>query len=110
MQISKQYNYLGVIFSDGKDRLGENYEQNYGKVLWAIYASRKFVRDVIGPNITASVLFFKVFDTQIQPIIDYGSEMYYNGKSNSHLESSYLSYLKRAPGVKSQASNLGVSS
>ena len=25
--ISKQYNYQGLIFSDGKDRFGENYEQ-----------------------------------------------------------------------------------
>ena len=24
--VSKQYNYLCVIFSDGKDRFGENYE------------------------------------------------------------------------------------
>ena len=71
--ISKQYNYLGVIFSDGKDRFGENYEQKYGKVLRAIYASRNLVRDVIGPDIAATVI-FKVFDTQIQPIIDYGSE------------------------------------
>ena len=105
--ISKQYNYLGVIFSDGKDRFGENYAQKYGKVLRAIYASRNLVRDVIGPDIAATVL-FKVFDTQIQPIIDYGSEVCYNGKPNSRLESLHLSYLKRALGVKSQTSNLAV--
>ena len=90
--ISKQYDYLGVIFSGGKDRFGENYEQKYGKVLHAIYASPNLIRDVIGPNIAATVL-FKVIDTQIQPIIDYGSEVCYNGKPNSRLESLHLSYL-----------------
>ena len=107
--INKQYNYLGVIFSDGKDRFGENYiyEQRYGKVLRAIYASRILVRDVIGPDIAASVL-LKVFDTQIQPIIDYGIEVCYDDKPNSPLESLHLSYLKRALGVKFQTSNLTV--
>ena len=64
--IKKQYNYLGVIFSDEEDRFGENHEQKYGKVLRANYASRNLVRDVIGPDIAATVL----FGTQIQPIID----------------------------------------
>ena len=105
--ISKQYNYLGVKFSNGKDRFGENYEQKYGKVLRAIYALRNLVRDVIGPDIAATVL-FKVFDTQIQPIIDNGSEVCYNGKPTSRLESLHLSYLKRALGVKLQTSNLAV--
>ena len=104
--ISKQYNYLGVIFSDGQNRFGENYEQKYGNVLCAAYASRNLVRDVIDPDIAATVL-FKVFDIQIQPIIDYDSAVCYNGKPNSRLES-HLSYLKRALGVKLQTSNLAV--
>ena len=77
----------------------------WGGHLGEIYASRNRVRHVIGPDIAATVL-FKVFDTQIQQIIDYGSEVCYNGKSNRRLESLHLSYLKRALGVKLQTSNL----
>ena len=39
--------------------------RKYGKVLRAIFTSRNLVRDVIGPDIVATVL-FKVFDTQIR--------------------------------------------
>ena len=105
--ISKHYNYQGLIFSDGKDRFGENYEQKYSRVLCAIYVSRDLVRDVIGPDIAATVL-FKVFDTEIQPIINYGNEVCFYGKPNRRLESLHLSYLKRALGVKLQTSNLAV--
>jgi len=105
--IGKQYNYLGVIFSDGNDKFVENYKQKYDKVLRAIYASRNLVRDVIGPDISPTVL-FRVFDTQIQPIIDYGCEICYDGKLKGTLESLHLSYIKRAIGVKSQTSNLAV--
>ena len=59
-QSVKQYNYLGVIFSDRKNRFEENYEQKYGKVLRTIYASHNLGQDVIGPDIAAGVL-FKVF-------------------------------------------------
>ena len=75
--------------------------------LRAIYASRNLACDAIGPNIPITVL-CKIFDTQIQPIIDYGSEVYYNRKSNYRLDSLHLSYLKRALGVKLQTSNLAI--
>ena len=73
----------------------------------AISASRNLACDAIGPNIPKTVL-CNIFDTQIQAIIDYGREVCYNRKSNYRLESLHLTYLKRAWGVKSQASNLAI--
>ena len=104
---SKHYNYLGVTFSNNGNRFGDYCELKYGKALRAIYASRNLACDAIGPNIPITVL-CKIFDTQIQPIIDYGSEVCYNRKSNYRLESLHLTYLKRALGVKLQTSKLAI--
>ena len=60
-------------------------------------------QSVIVSDILACFL-FKVFDTQIQPIIDYGSEVCYGSKRYNRLETLHLSYLKRELGVKLQPS------
>ena len=104
---STHYNYLGVTFSNSGNRFGDYYELKYGKALRAIYASRTPACDAIGLNIPITVL-CKIFDTQIHPIIDYGSEVCYNRKSNYRLESLHLTYLKKALGVKLQTSNLNI--
>ena len=104
---SKTYNYLGVIFSNANGRFRENYENKHGKVLRAIYAARRLAHGTIGRDIAPTVL-FNLFDTQIQPIIDYSSEICYNCKVNRRLESLQTIYLKRALGIKVQTSNLAV--
>ena len=78
---SKHYNCIGVTFSSSGNRFGDYYESKYDKALRAIYASRNLACDAISPNIPITVL-CKIFATQIQPIIDYGSEVCYNPKSN----------------------------
>ena len=95
---SKTYNYLGVIFSNATGRFRENYENKHGKVRRAIYAARSLAHGTIGRDIALTVL-FKIFDTQIQPIIDYSSEVCYDREVNRRLESLQTIYLKRALGV-----------
>ena len=89
---SNTYNYLGVIFSNANDRFGENYESKHGKVLRAIYAARYLAHNAIGPDVAPTVL-FKIFDTQIQPIIDYSSEVCYDRKVKRRLESIQTVYI-----------------
>ena len=79
---SNTYNYLGVIFSNADDHFGENYENTHGKVLRAIYAARNLAHNAIGPDVAPTVL-FKIFDTQIQPIIDYNSEVLWSQRETS---------------------------
>ena len=105
--MSNFYNYLGVIFSNANDRFYDNYENKRGKALRAIYAARNLAHGVIGPDISPTIL-FKIFDTQIQPIIDYGSEIFYDRKPKPRLESLQTTYLKRALGVRVQTSNLAI--
>ena len=71
---SKHYNYLGVTSYNGVNRFGDKSKSNYDKALRVIYASRNPARDIIGPDIHIIVL-CKIFDTQLQPISDDGSEV-----------------------------------
>ena len=105
--LSNSYNYLAVIFSNANDRFCDSYENKHGKALRAIYAARNLAHGVIGPDVSPTIL-FKIFDTQIQPIIDYGGETFYNRKPKPRLESLQTTYLKRALGVRVQASNLAI--
>ena len=97
------YNYLGVIISNG-NRFEQYIEYKRDKALRAIYSSRGLTRDVVGNQLPIHLI-IKIFDTQIQPILDYGCGIWYNGKSRTPLESVHTTYIKRALGVKPQTSN-----
>ena len=101
------YNVLGITFSNDTNRFATNTQRLRDKTVRAIYSARKLATDKIGNNIPIPVL-LKIFDSQIQPILDYGSEIWYQGKSTSQLETQYLSYLKKVLRVKKQTSTLAV--
>ena len=50
----------------------------------------------------------KIFDTQIQPIVNDGCEVWYNGKHRFRVEALHTKYMKHALGVENQTSNLAV--
>mgnify|MGYP006876879319 CR=1 FL=1 len=107
MEISSSYNYVGVIFSTKSDRFSENYQAKRDKALKAIFAAKKMVHESLGQHMNTKI-YFKIFDTQIQPILDYGSDIWYSGKSINILESVHTTFIKRVLGVKIQTSNLAV--
>ena len=45
---------------------------------------------------------FKVFDSQIMPILEYGSQLWYKARQNHKLETFHLGYLKRTLGLRLQ--------
>ena len=101
------YNYVGVIFSTKSDRFSENYQAKRDKALKAIFAAKKMVHESLGQHMNTKI-YFKIFDTQLQPILDYGSDIWYSGKSINILESVHTTFIKRVLGVKIQTSNLAV--
>ena len=54
------------------------------------------------------VLKFKIFDSQILPILEYGSEIWSAGSEINVLECVQLKYVKQLLGVKPQTSTLAV--
>ena len=79
------YNYLGLTLSVEKNRFGKNHQRLKDKVLRAIYAARILTHRSMGNHITPDVL-FEIHDSQIQPILDYGAEVWYQGKTINELE------------------------
>ena len=77
------------------------------KALKAIYAKRNLAHKSLGNQIPATVL-FKIFDSQIQPILDYGTEIWHQGKPVEELEVIHTGFIKKTLGVKKQTSTLTV--
>ena len=92
--VRKTNNYLGAIISNANGCFCENDEDKHGEVLCVIYAAQSLVHGTIGRDIALTV-FFKIFDNmkQIQPIIDYSSEVCYGRKVNCRLESLQTIYI-----------------
>ena len=74
---------------------------------WCDLRSLNLAHNAIVSRCTPTVL-FKIFDTQILPIIDYSSEVCYDRKVKRRLDSWQTIYLKRTHGVKIQTSNLAI--
>ena len=101
------YNYLGVTFTDANDRFNRHFDAKHDKALRAIFKSRSLVREAAGSHMSIMTQ-LKVFDTQIQPILNYGCEVWYSGKTKKRLEALHTKYIKRVLGVKCQTSTLAI--
>ena len=107
IEICKEYHYLGITFSTSKNRFKTHFTKKRDKALNAIFAARKTVREAVGSQQSLH-LQLKIFDTQIQPIFNYGSEIWYTGKQVDEFETLHLCYIKRSLGVKISTSTLAV--
>ena len=94
-------------FSTSKNWFKTHFTKKRDKALNAIFAARKTVREDVGSQQSLH-LQLKIFDTQVQPIVNYGSEFWYTGKQVDELETLHLCYIKRSLGVKISTSTLAV--
>ena len=99
IEIVNEYKYVGTIFSS---KTTDVFKKNYGhlaeKTENAIFALRSFVKNSVGqlqPNLS-----FKTFDSQISPIMEYASEIWYSNKRVDDLEKIHLKFLKNSLHVK----------
>ena len=106
IKICKEYHYLGITFSASKNRFKTHFTQKRDKALNAIFAARKTVRETVG--LQSLHLQLKILDTQIQPIYNYGLEIWYTGKQVDEFETLHLCYIKRPFGIKISTSTLAV--
>ena len=104
---ANDYDFLGITFSVKNPRFKRNHERIKEKAPKAIYAARNLAHKSLGNQIPATVL-FKIFDSQIQPILDYGTEIWYQGKPVEELEVIHTGFIKKTLGLKKQTSTLVV--
>ena len=72
---SWNYNVLGITFYAGARRFLSNYNRLQEKATRAIFLAKQLAYNKMGNQISFSEL-FKISDTQIQPNIDYGCEVW----------------------------------
>ena len=101
------YNFVGVLFSTKNNRFKENHVNKKDKSQKAIFAAKNLMHNTLGKTLPP-VLLLRMYDTQIQPVLDYGTEIWYQGKEIKTLETVQNDFIKKALGVKRQTSTLAV--
>ena len=102
-----RYKYLGTLFTNKSNHFHDNTDFIKTKALRAIGDIKTNLGKIVGTN-KSYYLFAKLFDTQVLPILEYGAEVWYSGKSIADLETVHLSFLKYVLGVKKQTSSLAI--
>ena len=102
-----KYKYLGVIFSSQGHRFKENISHLKAKSIQAIITSKTSVHGAVG-NELPTQLFFKIFNHQVRPILEYASEIWYQEKPIEDLERVQLKYLKNVLSVRQSTPDLAV--
>ena len=99
---AEQYKYLGVVYStkSANNVLKETFSHLAFQAGKAIFALRKQSRPVVGK--LSPTIAFKVFDCQILPILEYGSDIWYTGDDVNDLEKIHLKFIKSTLGVRKQ--------
>ena len=101
LEIVNKYKYLGITFSTG---LTFSYalEEMAAKAKRGVYNILRFLWSLGENNPT---LFFKMFDTQIQPILTYGSEVWGLTADHKPIETIHLLAIKRLLNVSIKTPN-----
>ena len=107
LEVVQQFKYLGfIIDSNAKQALKSTAPYLAEQARKALFSSLKMFYGNMGkPSPTCMI---KLFDSQILPILEYGSELWATNKCFDVIESVHLRYLKRMLGVRSQTPTLGV--
>ena len=106
MTITPKLNVLYCVCNGlSRNIFDENYTYLKNKAQRAIGDIRTNIQKIIGPNKPFDLM-TKLFDSQILPILEYGSEIWYPGKNLPELETVHLCFLKYILGVKRSTSSL----
>ena len=91
IEIADGYKYLGFIFNTHlDDAVSTMPDYLIRQARKANYQATKLSNAALGqPSLK---LAFKVFDSQILPILEYGSQLWYKAQQNHKLENFHLGY------------------
>jgi hypothetical protein len=106
IQITNEYKYLGIVFSNDKDMFKKNHINQVNKSNNAVYALNSYVRNTVGQ--LQLNLAFKMFDVQIIPIMEYGSEVWFQNNNTTNLEKIHLAYIKGVLKTKMSTSTVAL--
>jgi hypothetical protein len=99
IDITTEYKYVGTVVSTNtREMFSKNQDHLAEKCRNAVYALKAYSKNAIGQ--LQPFLATKMFDSQIAPIIQYTSEVWFQNKEISEFEKIHLGYLKNTMRVK----------
>ena len=101
------YVYVGINFSTAKNRFQTHLENVADSANRAIYGAMSLARNACGGELSA-LTHLHIFDTQIRPILEYASPIWFTNKSLAVLENIQIKFLKRSLGVGNATPHLAV--
>ena len=107
IKITTEYKYVGAVVSTKtKDMFGKNHDHLAEKSKNAIYALKSYSENAVGQ--LQPYLAIKMFDSQIAPIMQYTTEVWFQNKEIPVLEKIHLNYLKNTMRVKPSSSTKAI--
>ena len=107
IKIATEYKYLGTVISTTSlDLYKKNYESLASKARSSLFSLNSYIENSTGYLYPS--LAFKMFDVQVRPILEYCSEVWFQGKEVTDHEKIHLGYLKSVLRVKPSSSTLAV--
>ena len=104
---TENYVYVGVNFSTSRDRFAAHLENKVDSANRAIFSAMSLARNACGGELSA-LTHLHIFDTQIRPILEYASPVWFTNKPIDSLEKVQLKFLRRALGVGRTTPNLAL--
>ena len=104
VKITNEYNYLGVVFFSRGMLFKKNTGNLVNKARNAEFALNSLVKTTVGH--LQPMLALKMFDVQISPITEHGSEVWFSDRETIELEKVHLRHMKNILRVKMSTSTL----
>ena len=104
---TSDYVYVGINFSTDKARFASHLENVADSANKAIFAAMSLAKNAIGGEMSA-LTYLHIFDTQIRPILEYGSVIWFKNTFLEVLEKVQTKYFKRALGVGDSTPHLAL--
>ena len=107
IKIATEYKYVGTVVSTKcREMFRKNQDHLADKCTNAMYALKSYSKNAIGQ--LQPYLAIKMFDSQIVPIMEYTSEVWFQNKEIPELEKIHLHYLKSIMYVKPSSSTKAI--
>ena len=102
-----KYKYVGIVFSNKPDTYVDHYDYIKDKVMHSIYSLKSLLKQAAGNHMPYHLL-IKLFDQQIRPIIEYGSEIWCPNKEMYNIEKLQIVFLKNIFSLNKHTPTLAV--
>jgi hypothetical protein len=103
---TSEYKYLGTIFTNRNKLFKSNRTNIENKTNRAIFSLQSYIKTTVGQ--LQPSLAIKMFDAQILPIIEYGSDIWYDNTELKSIETIHLSFLKSVLRTKTSTSTIAI--